>query len=81
MRHRHPAQPKSPQYYLEHGEKNRKCHNSHAAENTTKSGVTGISILFELFHLYKFDPVKDVKIDRMHLTYAQEILKTAIVTG
>jgi succinate dehydrogenase/fumarate reductase-like Fe-S protein len=35
----------------------------------TETGVTGVSFLFELYSLYAFDPVKDMVIDRMHLTF------------
>ena len=35
----------------------------------TSTGVCGVSILFSLYKLYKFDPVKDMVIDRMHLTF------------
>jgi hypothetical protein len=35
----------------------------------TESGVNGVSILFELYALYEFDPIHDMVIDRMHLTF------------
>ncbi len=35
----------------------------------TETGVSGVSILFDLYKLYKFDPVMDMVIDRMHLTF------------
>ena len=35
----------------------------------TDNGVSGASILFELHKLYKFDPILDMTIDRMHLAF------------
>jgi hypothetical protein len=33
------------------------------------TGVSGLSILFDLYKLYKFDPILDMAIDRMPLTF------------
>ncbi|CAB3982717.1 Hypothetical predicted protein [Paramuricea clavata] len=33
------------------------------------TGVSGVSILFQLYKLYQFNPVLDMSIDRMHLTF------------
>lgn len=35
----------------------------------TETGVCGLSILFELHKLYGFDPILDMTVDRMHLTF------------
>ena len=32
-------------------------------------GVSGVSILYRLYNLYAFDPVHDMVIDRMHLSF------------
>ncbi len=31
--------------------------------------MSGISILFELYYLYEFNPAHDLVVDRMHLTF------------
>jgi len=36
---------------------------------STDKGVTGVSVLFQLYMLYGFDPVQDMVIDRMHFTF------------
>ena len=35
----------------------------------TETGVCGQTILLELFKLYKFDPVNDMLVDKMHLCF------------
>ena len=35
----------------------------------TETGVSGLSDLCSLYDLYRFDPVQDMVIDRMHLTF------------
>ena len=79
VRYRHQARPKSPQYYLEHGEKIENATTVTQQKTLqTESGVTGISILVELFRLYEFDPVRNMVIDRMHLTF--NMLKREFMT-
>ena len=34
-----------------------------------ETGIRGVSILFKLYKLYKFDPIRDMVIDRMHLSF------------
>ena len=34
-----------------------------------ETGIRGVSILLKLYKLYKFDPIRDMVIDRMHLSF------------
>lgn len=70
MRFRHPSNPKTVQYYLHHGQKvDSVLTQTEKKRLQTESGVSGVSILFELHALYGFNPIKDLVIDRMHLTF------------
>ena len=69
-RARKPSELKAAAYLLEHG---KECDDD-ATQNArqqiqTQTGVCGRTILLELFNLYKFDPVNDILIDKMHLSF------------
>lgn len=70
QRHRHPAEPRTAEYQLRHGNAVESA-TTQAQRNELQrdSGVSGVSILFRLRKLYNFDPVKDMVIDRMHLSF------------
>ena len=70
VRYRDCPHPRSVGYLFERG-----CQ----CENTTdvatrkeiqlESGIKGVTILYQLYKLYGFDPVKDMVVDRMHLCF------------
>ena len=65
-----PCEERTPEYLELHG---RRCDDAasdsqcHAIQ--TETGVTGRSILLDLYKLYKFDPIKDMTTDKMHLLF------------
>ena len=70
QRHRDQSQPRTAEYQLECGERVEAAATAGERQRIqAETGVSGVSILFELYKLYKFDPVKDMVIDRMHLTF------------
>ncbi|XP_048576071.1 uncharacterized protein LOC125557470 [Nematostella vectensis] len=69
-RYRAPCPLRTATYHLEHGVLVDGALTAAARQLlVTSSGVCGLSILFVLYRLYGFDPVKDMVIDRMHLTF------------
>ena len=69
-RYRSPSPCRTVQYQLENGKKVDSATNAaYRQELKTSTGVCGVSILFDLHKLYKFDPIKDMTIDRMHVTF------------
>ena len=46
--------------------------NREKEESRKEFGVPGRSVLYKLYSLYGFDPVQDMVVDRMHLTYTEE---------
>ena len=70
VRYRHSCELKTANYYLHHGKRVDSAATAADRQRIqTETGVTGVSILFDLYSLYKFDPVLDMVIDRMHLTF------------
>ena len=67
LRYRHPCAKKTAVYHLQHLDDAI----THAARRNipTETGVSEGSILFELFFMYGFDPVQDMVIDRMYLSF------------
>jgi len=67
IRFRHPSECS---YHLLHGKRVDSVVTSTERQRlSTDTGVTGVSVLFQLYMLYGFDPVQDMVIDRMHLTF------------
>lgn len=70
QRYRNPCAPRTLHYQLENGKRvDAAITRAQRQQIQTETGVTGVSILFNLYKLYKFDPVLDMTIDRMHLTF------------
>lgn len=70
VRYRSPSAPKTVHYLLQHGKKvDNAMTVSERKRLQTETGVSGLSILCCLYDLYRFDPVQDMVIDRMHLTF------------
>lgn len=69
-RFRHREELRTAAYHLD---KSKQC--AEALTKTQKkqiqiaSGVSGVCCLFELYHLYGFDPIKVMTVDRMHLVF------------
>jgi len=69
-RYSQPSTPRTAVYHMEHGKKvDDALTTNQRHQIQLETGVGGVSILFELYKLYKFDPVLDMAIDRMHLTF------------
>lgn len=70
QRYRNQSEPRTAAYQLENGKRvDAAATASRRTEIQTETGVCGVSVLFYLYRLYKFDPVLDMTIDRMHLTF------------
>ena len=66
-RYRDPAQQRTAKTNCEYGEKVDGASNTAQQEKINKEyGVTGVSILYCLYDLCQFDPVKDLMVDAMH---------------
>ena len=65
-----PCEERTAEYMERHG---KRCDNApNAAQHQAirrATGVTGKTILLELHKLYKFDPIKDMVTDKMHLSF------------
>ena len=69
-RSRFPAEERTPEKQFEDGLSCDNCLNENARKQIQlDTGIRGVSILFKLYKLYKFDPIKDMMIDRMHLSF------------
>ena len=70
VRYRSPSAPKTVQYLMQHGKEVDNAMTLRERKRIqTDTGVSGVSILCRLYALYRFDPVQDMVIDRMHLTF------------
>ena len=69
-RYRQPCDPKTPVYLEDKGKRCDDAVTQTERQNIqTETGICGKTILLELFKLYKFDPVNDMLIDKMHLSF------------
>ena len=69
-RARKPSELKTAAYLLEHSKECDDAATQNAGQQIqTQTSVCGRTILLELFNLYKFDPVNDMLIDKMHLSF------------
>ena len=70
QRYRNPSPFRSATYQLESGQRVDAATTAGQRQQIqAETGVSGRNILFDLYKLYKFDPVLDMTIDRMHLTF------------
>lgn len=70
QRYRDPSAPRTATYQLQNGKRvDEASTRAQRQQIQTETGVSGVSVLFDLYKLYKFDPVMDMTIDRMHLTF------------
>ena len=69
-RFRHREELRSVNYHLDNGKRCDEAQNKTQRKRIqTETGVSGVSCLFELYHLYGFDPINDMTVDRMHLVF------------
>lgn len=69
-RFRHREELRSVAYHLENGGRCNEAQNKTQRKKIqTETGVSGVSCLFELYHLYGLDPINDMTVDRMHLVF------------
>ena len=55
---------------LEHGERYENAvTKAEKQQIRLETGVSGVCVLFQLYTLCGFDPMKDLVVDRMHLTF------------
>ena len=70
QRYRNPSAPRTAIYQLENGKRvDAAPTKAQRQQLQAATGVSGVSILFQLYKLYQFNPVLDMSIDRMHLTF------------
>lgn len=70
QRYRDPSPLRTACYQLENGKRVGSATTAGQRQQIqAETGVSGVSILFDLYKLYKFDPVMDMTIDRMHLVF------------
>ncbi|KXJ05893.1 hypothetical protein AC249_AIPGENE27711 [Exaiptasia diaphana] len=68
--HRAPCTLRTAAYHLEYGKRVDDASTTNERQQIqVTTGVSGVSILFDLYKLYGFDPVKDMAIDRMHMCF------------
>lgn len=69
-RYRNPSALRTASYHLQHGKRVDSASTANQRRQIqVATGVSGLSILFDLYKLYKFDPILDMAIDRMPLTF------------
>ena len=69
-RYRHPSEHETSHHLFENGERvDNALTVTKRKELITETGVTGLTILFNLSKLYDFDPIRDMVIDRMHVVF------------
>ena len=60
------CEERTPEYLKQNG---KRCDDAPNNTRQTETGVTGRTILLDLYKLYKFDPIKNMTTDKMHLSF------------